>query len=132
MAWLNQAIGNGTSYVVQMVEGRYDQNLQMATVEVGISFGVLASAIILLSVSIYANACTRVMHEASMKEMCRAEDPASPPTDDCASGCELSVHDGSLLNSEGAYRSDSDADDEDTDVRITKNVQKRSRAEGSV
>lgn len=92
--------------MVHQIEGRYGQNGKTATIEVGIAVGIAASACVLLLLYI------------TLSYACKARrqfPPQRPPLE--AEDTDLENAD---RNTEGAYRSGSDTDEEEERDQIAK------------
>jgi len=138
----SDAVTNATMRLVKDLEDRFDQSEKSATVEVGVTIGVVISLCILSCMCFSAKAC----------RLCKGSDVAAPACcgvketridlegaeedeEDCGednSGVG-DIHGApSVVNTEGAYRSDTDSDDEGQGATLSKEAQKRARANGSV
>ena len=140
----SDAVTNATMRLVKDLEDRFHQSEKSATIEVGITIGVVISLCILSCVCFSAKAC----------RVCKGSDVAAPA---CCGAKEMRVDledaeddekdrdkgDGStsmsdmngapsVANTEGAYRSDTDSDDEGQGATLSKEAQKRARANGYV
>lgn len=131
MAWLGDSVTNATLRLVRGIETKYEQSEQMATIAVGITVGVVISVCIMACLCVSAKVCSSMRRRTSMKEVCcTEEEPVSPQYD--TDGGVPAAQDCHSLDTEGAYRSDSDADDEGHGQRLAKDAQRRARGEGQV
>ena len=125
-------ITNASLLLVKAIEQRFSQTEKNATIEIGVVLGMLLSACIL--VLMYAlNRCRK--YKKDIEE--------SGPTSDvslesAAEGCESKDEEdcenapSATAQSTGAYRSDSDSDDEGQGARVNKEAQKRARKSNGV
>jgi hypothetical protein len=138
----NDAVTNVTMRLVKDLEDRFHQSEKSATIEVGIAIGVVISLCILSCMCFSAKAC-RVCKGSDVvapaccgaKEMrVDLEDAEDDEEDRDGGGGSMGDMDGapSVANTEGAYRSDTDSDDEGHGTTLSKEAQKRARANGSV
>lgn len=116
MAWLEEALTNQTLLLVCQIEARCGQNEQIATIEVGVAVGVAASlcVLLLLCVTLRVSCACKAQQKATKTDIVRQ---AYPEVEDT----EL------YINTEGAYRSGSDTDEEGECDKIAKEAQLRSR-----
>ena len=116
MEWIAEALENATLRSFTDDGDRHAQLEQAATVASGVAVGAGASALVMMCVILSSKVNAR----------CRNEPPPRPPPSPPVKSeieCE---------NTEGAYRSDSEADDEGEQRRVTKAAQRLSRSEGRV
>ena len=130
MEWIGDAVTNATLHLVLQVESRYEQSEQIATVAVGVAVGVVVSALLMACLCLCSRARAFYKRRANMKEVCCSDEPQSPAYSGSPAATPVPEH--TSLDTEGAYRSDSDADDEGQGRRIDRAAQRLSRGEGSV
>lgn len=129
---------NLTLVVVKRIEQRFRQSEKTATVEVGVAIGALASIVILLGILCSTRVCLTNQPSGVGGRACCAKVPrdlnmeGAQDDDDDVAGNERSEHEQSPARTEGAYRSESDTDDEGEGVRVAREAQKRARASGEV
>lgn len=138
METFGNEVTNFTLTVVKNIEQRFKQSERTATVEVGVAIGAVASIVIMLCIFCSARVCRGRRGAGAVSPMC-CKPPASdvtidaPHSDDedaaVEGGCE---HASPPAGTEGAYRSESDSDDEGESVRVAREAQKRARAMGAM
>lgn len=131
-------VTNITLTVVKNIEQRFRQSEKTATVEVGVAIGAVASIVIMLCIFCSARACRCRRGAGTVGPMC-CNPPVSEVTIDAPhSEDEDAAADGSCerasppAGTKGAYRSESDSDDEGEGVRVAREAQKRARAMGAM
>tara|TARA_B100001057_G_scaffold487662_1_gene570736 strand:+ start:1833 stop:2258 length:426 start_codon:yes stop_codon:yes gene_type:complete len=131
-------VTNFTFTVVKNIEQRFKQSEKTATVEVGVAVGAVASIMIMLCIFCSARACRCRRGAGTVGPMC-CKPPVSKVTIDVPhSEDEDAAADGGCkrasqsAGTEGAYRSESDSDDEGESVRVAREAQKRARAMGEM
>ena len=136
MSYVSSEVTNATLRLVRSIEERLNQTEKNAIIEVGIAIGVFAS--------IWVIACVILMGRCYR----RRNDGNVAPGACCNAGSKDVVVDSTesvvkekvesengvpyAANTEGAYRSDSDSDDEGQSAKLSKEAQKRSRSTGGV
>lgn len=132
---------NATMKLVRDLEAYFEQSEKAATVEVGVAIGVLVSVCIMVCLCCSAKVCIAAKRGDSPVVACckpssseitledgrnddEEEDDECGGTQPEAGGKENAP---SALGTEGAYRSDSDSDDEGESVKVSREAQRRSR-----
>lgn len=122
-------ITNASLLLVNAVEDQFSQSENNAAIEIGVCIGMVLSACILLFIYGFKR-CRR------QKKLIKESGPASDVSiesnadrcenkdDEDCEDCEKAPY---AVRTEGAYRSDSDSDDDGQGARVNKEAQKRSR-----
>lgn len=118
--------------LVNMIETRFSQNEQNATIEVGVVLGIFSSILILL----FMCACNRCRHTRRQVEMpcgtTKEKNDIELSVESAVDGSGGEIESSTPASTEGFYRSDSDSDDEGASMKISKEAQKRSRSSNGV
>lgn len=140
MGSIGDSVTNATLKLVRDLGVYFEQSEKTATVEVGVAIGVLVSVCIMLCLCCSAKVCIAAKRGDSPVVACckpssseitledgrdnnedEDEEYRDPQAD--AGGAENAP---STLGTEGAYRSDSDSDDEGEGAKVSREAQRRS------
>lgn len=125
MAYASSEVTNATLLLVRSIEARFNQTEKNAIVEIGIMIGACASICLIACVMLIGRYCC--LQNGGRKGA------VMDSTDSVIEeGVDNEGGDPSVANTEGAYRSDSDSDDEGQSVKLSKEAQKRSRSTAGV
>ena len=141
MESLGDSVTNATLKLVRDLEVYFEQSEKTATVEVGVAIGALVSVCIMLCLCCSAKVCIAAKRgDSPVVACCKPssseitleegrdndddEDEEYGGTQAEAGGTESAP---SALGTEGAYRSDSDSDDEGEGAKVSREAQRRSR-----
>ena len=108
---MGDAITNHTLMLVRHIEGRYGQSEQMATVELGVSIGITASLAVLFCVSAVARAPFAFRKRGRTPKERAHKTRRVPAECDADTDAEIDA-DNERRNTEGAYRSASESEEE--------------------
>jgi hypothetical protein len=129
---------NFTLVIVKNIEQRFRQSEKTATVEMGVAIGAVASVIIILCIFCSAKVCHCRQGIGTVGPMCckpLVSDVAlevAHYADENAAADDACENAHPPAGTEGAYRSESDSDDEGEGVRVAREAQKRSRVVGAM
>jgi hypothetical protein len=102
------------------MENTYGESERTATITIGICVGITVSLVIMACFCVGSRMFGGVQKRPRVKKM------------HCQETAKTNSAQHNSLDTEGAYRSDSDADDEGQGQQITKRAQVRARQEGTV
>lgn len=133
-------MGQSSMKLVAFIQGNFHTTEKNAIVLVGICIGVFLSLCLLGCVVVASNVCGSLdkIHVGSPRACCDSgvnKDSSAQEAASTAEGGEAGDEDleaPSVANTEGAYRSDSDSDDEGQGARLSKQAQKRARSMAGV
>ena len=130
MAYVSSEITNATLLLVRSIEERFSQTEKNAIIEVGIVIGACASVCLIACVILIGRyCCLQNGGDAPCLQNGGSKDAVMDSTDSVVEeGVDNEGGAPSVANTEGAYRSDSDSDDEGQSVKLSKEAQKRSRS----
>jgi hypothetical protein len=137
------SVTNATLGLVRDMEVYFEQSEKTATVEVGVAIGVIVSVCIMLCLCCSAKVCMAANKGDSHVVACckpSARDIAlESGHDDEEEGYNTSSPGGggvenapSAVGTEGAYRSDSDSDDEGEGAKVSREAQRRARCASGI
>ena len=116
------SVTNATLTLVREMEAYFEQSENMATAEIGVAIGVVVSLGIMLGLCCSANVLISAKQGGSPVVACCKPRPGAVGTENASSA----------LGTEGAYRSDSDSDDEGEGAKVALEAQMRSRCASGV
>ena len=132
MAYVSSEVTNATLLLVRSIEERFNQTEKNAIIEVGIAIGVFASIWLIVCIILLGRCYRRRNGDDVAPGTCCNAGSKDVVIDSTESVIEEGIENESgapsVANTEGAYRSDSDSDDEGQGAKLSKEAQKRSRS----
>lgn len=130
-------VTNFTLAVVKDMEVQFRQSETAATIEVGVAIGAVASVIIILCIFGSTRACLQKRRGGLGPFCCKplvsgAILEHTPSDDEDAAAHGAAEGAAPQEEAQGAYRSESDSEDEGESVRVAREAQKRARAMGAM
>lgn len=122
-------IANATMPLVKTLADTLSQSEKNATVEIGVVIGMATSALV-LSLIYVAKLCIVRINKPSNAPM-KSDVSTESQTEACEEKDE-DCENAPATGTEGAYRSDSDSDDDGQGTRVAKEAQKRARKSNGV